>query len=190
MKELLKLLILITYTVIIFFINSYTLLAIVLVTNILILFVFHVNIRKLIRALLSLIFILLFTGAINAILSSIENAILVDTKLILAFMFVYSYKKVLSPIEIGEALEKLFIPLKLVGVNPKDISLIVNIAITFVPILTNELMQIKYALKAKGYMGIKARYFAIRVLLFNVLKKTVRLEWGLKAKGYAENGGN
>jgi energy-coupling factor transport system permease protein len=190
MKELLKLLVLIAYTVIIFFINSYILLSIILVTNILMLFIFHVNIRKLIRTVFSLIFILLFTGIFNALLSSVENAILVDTKLILAFMFVYSYKKILSPIEIGDALEKLFLPLKLVGVNPKDISLIVNIAITFVPILTNELMQIRYALKSKGYTSLKARCLAIKILLYNVLKKTVRLEWGLKSKGYVENEGN
>jgi len=101
----------------------------------------------------------------------------------------YIFKFILSASNLAEAIKLLLTPLKIFEINPEDISLLINIAIAFMPILFREFTQIKYALKAKGVCFkhthfIKNTALIIKILLVSVFQKTYQLEYTIKEKGY------
>lgn len=189
MKATPKLIILLTYTIAVFFIENYIVLSIITLLNILLMLLFKVPKLKALKNIYLLSFFILFTAVINFLVENINTAILIAIRLILVCNFTYTFTFILSPMELAKAIETLCFPLKIFGINPKDISLIINIALTFIPILSNELSQIKYALKAKGItLGgintIKSIKYIMKPLIYGILKRTSELEYALRAKGY------
>lgn len=150
MKATLKLIVLLTYTIAVFFIENYIVLSIIALLNILLMLLFKVPKLKALKNIYFLSFFILFTAVINLLVADTNTAILIAIRLILVCNFTYTFTFIFSPMELAKATQILCFPLKIFGINPKDISLIINIALTFIPILSNELSQIKYALKAKG----------------------------------------
>ena len=164
MKATLKLIILLTYTIAVFFIENYIVLSIIALLNIILMLLFKVPKLKALKNIYFLSFFILFTAVINLLVADATTAILIAT---------------------------LLFPLKIFRINPEDIGLIINIALTFIPILSNELSQIKYALKAKGITigginTIKSLKYMMKPLLYGILKRTSDLEYALKSKGYTE----
>ncbi len=189
MKATLKLIILLTYTIAVFFIENYIVLSIITLLNILLMLLFKVPKLKALKNIYLLSFFILFTAVINFLVENINTAILIAIRLILVCNFTYTFTFILSPMELAKAIETLCFPLRIFGINPKDISLIINIALTFIPILSNELSQIKYALRAKGItLGgintIKSIKYIMKPLIYGILKRTSELEYALRAKGY------
>ena len=89
-------------------------------------------------------------------------------------------------------METICLPFKFFGINPKDISLIVNMSVTFVPILARELEQIKISLKSK-YIEVygftkthKKLLYILTPWLYATLERTDSLEMALKSKGYID----
>ena len=191
MKATLKLLILLTYTIAVFFVKNYIVLSIIALLNITLMILLKVPKLKAIKNIYFLSFFIFFTAIINFLVADANSAILIAIRLILVCNFTYTFQYIFSPMELAKAIETLCMPLKIIGVNPKDISLIINIALTFIPILSNEFTQIKYALKAKGVSTnginkIKSIKYIMKPLLYGILKRTNELEYALKAKGYTE----
>lgn len=150
MISTLKLIILLTYTVVVFFVKNYIVLLIIALLNITLMLLFKVPKLKALKNIYFLSFFIAFTAVINFLVADANTAILIAIRLVLVCNFTYTFQYIFSPMELAKAVETLCFPLKIFGINPKDISLIINIALTFIPILSNELSQIKYALKAKG----------------------------------------
>lgn len=150
MKATLKLIILLTYTIAVFFVKNYIILSIIALLNITLMLLFKVPKLKALKNLYFLSFFIVFTAVVNILVSDANTALLIAIRLVLVCNFTYTFQYIFSPMELAKAIEILCFPFKIFGINPKDISLIINIAVTFIPILSNELSQIKYALKAKG----------------------------------------
>ncbi len=191
MKETLKLLILLVYTVLIFFISNYLILGIIAICNIVLMILFKVPKLKALKNIYFLSFFILFTAVINYFLVDMQTALLIIVRLILVCNFTYTYQYILSATELSKAIEILCFPLKLISINPKDVSLIISIAITFVPILSNEFVQTKYALKAKGLSKqnnsiTKRLQYTLKPILYSILRRTGEVEYSLKSKGYTE----
>lgn len=191
MKATLKLIILLTYTIAVFFIENYIILSIIALLNIILMLLFKVPKLKALKNIYFLSFFILFTAVINFLVSDANTAILIAIRLILVCNFTYTFTFIFSPMELAKAIEFICFPLKILGINPKDIGLIINIALTFIPILSNELSQIKYALKAKGItLGgintIKSIKYIMKPLIYGILKRTNELEYALRVKGYSE----
>lgn len=190
----LKLIILLFFTIAVFFIDNYLVLGIIAISEVLLIIVLKVKkVKKvnMIKTMLYLLPFIVFTGLINYILVNLNVALLITIRLYLVCIFTYIYKTILTPIEISEAIQNICYPLKLIGINPKDISLIVSIGIAFVPIIQNELKQIIYALKLKGvnlksFHVIKNLQYILKPLLCSTLRRTNELEYALKLKGYTE----
>lgn len=187
----LKLIILLFFTVAVFFINNYLVLGIIAISEVLLIIVLKVKKVNMLKTMLYLLPFIVFTGLINYILVDLNVALLITVRLYLVCIFTYIYKTILTPIEISEAIQNICYPLKLIGINPKDISLIVSIGIAFVPIIQNELKQITYALKLKGvnlksFHIIKNLQYILKPLLCSTLRRTNELEYALKLKGYTE----
>lgn len=191
MKSAIKLLILLTYTIVVFFIENYITLTIIAFANIILMILFKVPKLKAIKNIYFLSFFILFTAIINFFLAGMNTAILITVRLVLVCNFTYIFKFVFSPMEIAKSIEIICMPLKIIGINPKDLSLIISIALTFIPIIAHEFMQIKYALKVKGVKttginNIKSIKYMMKPLMYGILKRTNELEYAIKAKGYIE----
>ena len=101
----------------------------------------------------------------------------------------YIFSKITTYIEFAEIIEKIFYPLKIFKINPKDISLIVTIALSFLPIMKDELFQMKNILKVKGINNTKINLVKNMNLIFkpffvSVLQRVNEIEYSLKSKGY------
>ncbi len=148
-----------------------------------------INIKKAIKSLIKLMPFILFTVVINIIFVDLEFAILIGVRLILVCNISYVFSKTISYTEFGEVIEKLLFPLKIFKVNPKEIGIIITIALSFMPILKDELLQIKNSLKAKGMNMtninlIKNANLIFKPFFISVLQRINEVEMSLRAKGY------
>ena len=83
----------------------------------------------------------------------------------------------------------MFYPLKIFKVNVKDLSLIISIALTFIPILINEATNIKYSLISKGFdFNLKNVFTRPHIFLItyinNIFERVDTLEKTLLMKAY------
>lgn len=187
MLNLVLFLIFIFYVFFIFATQNLIFEILVLLINFILMISFKVSLRKAFTNLLFLMPFILITGIFNLFFGSLFEALFITFKLILVCNITYIFKDVAGTTNIIKAIETLFSPLKIFGISPTDISLIVNIALTFIPTLIRDLSEIKYALKAKGctdfFTNIK---YTFKIILTSIFKKTNNLELTLKAKGFSE----
>jgi len=82
----------------------------------------------------------------------------------------------------------MFTPLKIFKISPTDISLLINIAITFIPIFLREIEQSVLSLQNKGLKrySIDNIKYTFKFLLTSIFKKTNSIELTLKNKNYIE----
>ena len=189
MKNLIKFILFIIYTVFIFLINSYKLLGIVAFINISIIIILKLNIKDMLKNLSNIFIFISFTIIVNVLVESIDYAILIAVKLILICNITYIFSKTISYMEFADVIEKLFYPLKIFKVNPKEISLIVIIALAFIPILKDEIFQIKNVLNVKGIKNTKINLIKNVNLIFkpffiSILQRVNEIELSLKSKSY------
>ena len=189
MKNIVKFIVLLIYVIGIFFINNYIVIGSIALLNILLMLVSKINIKKAMINLLKLIPFILFTSIINLLLIDWKSAILITIRLILVCNISYIFSKTITYLEFAGVIEKLFLPLKVFKVNPKEISLIVIIALSFMPIMKDELLQMKNVLKVKGINTkkinlIKNVNLAFKPFFISVLQRVNEIEYSLKSKGY------
>lgn len=189
MKNIIKFILFLIYVIGIFFINDYSLLGIILLFNIALLIISKISIKKSIINLIKLLPFILFTTLINIIFASLLEALLITIRLILVCNISYIFSKTITYLEFADVIEKIFYPLKIFKINPKDISLIVTIALSFMPIMKDELFQIKNVLKVKGINATKINLIKNMNLVFkpffiSVLQRVNEIELSLKEKAY------
>jgi energy-coupling factor transporter transmembrane protein EcfT len=168
--------------------NTYFLLLFFAIQLIL-LFVKKINITSALYSLLKMSPIILLTFIFNCIFDNFINAIFIAIKLSLVCNITFIYKETFGTIKIIEAISNIFSPLKIIGISSKDISLIINIAITFIPNFLSEYKQLNLSLKQKGaksysFSNLKT---TSKLLLISAFKKTQALELTLKSKAYTED---
>lgn len=187
MKNVLKFLLFIIYTLIIFLSNKLELLLYEFIINILVMIILRINIQKTIKNLLNISIFITITMIANAFIVDWLYALFIGIKLILVCNITYSFSRVLSYTEFAKVIEKLFIPLKIFGVNPTDISLVICIAIAFMPILQDEFLQIKTAIQVKGYtLKINNCGIIFKPFFISLFERINEVSYSLKAKAYKE----
>lgn len=186
MKNLILLILFIIYSTSIFFISNWIILLGFIFINLLLIFAFKVNFKRVLINLYKVTPIILITFIFNILFGYFESAILISIRLYIVcnVTFIFTYKMGTTNILI--ALENLFIPLKIFGISPTDLSLMINIAITFIPIIFKELEQISLALKSKGFKpySISSMKYTFKLLIISIFKKTNDIELTLKSKNY------
>ena len=192
MKNLIKFILFITYTILIFLINDFKLLLIPLFINIICIIILKLNIKNMLINLLKLSIFILFTIIVNFIVESIEYALIVAFKLLLICNITYIFSKSISYMEFAKVIENIFYPLKIFKIEPKNIGIIVCIALAFIPILKKELEELKYVLKIKGFkislINILKNISVISKPFFvSILRKVNDIENTLLIKGYVQN---
>lgn len=170
MKNCILLLMFIAYTTSIFFISSIYALAIFFIINIALISMFKIPLERVFINLYKFSFVVFITFIFNILFGYYKDAILISIRLVLvcniSFIFTYTmgFNRIIS------ALEMLFYPLKLLGISPSDLSLIINIAITFIPIFIRDINQTLFSMQNKGlkkYSLKSLKYTSKIILLWN-----------------------
>lgn len=187
--NIIKFILFLTYAILIFFIKSNIALIGALAIDIILIIAYKINLKSLIDNLIKISIFVLITAIINAFVVNINYAILIGIKLILVCIMTYIFSKMLSYMEFATVIEDLAYPLKLLGVNPKDLGLLITIAISFIPILREELERIKYVLLVKGFKVntiniIKNMNIVFKPLFVSIMERINEIEYSLRAKGY------
>ena len=108
-------------------------------------------------------------------------------RFIIACNSTYIFSKSISVVEISEVIEKLLSPIKLFKINTSSIGLLISMGISFIPILKDEIIELKQILISKGYnMKINNIHLFVRPLIISILKRTNEIEKAIIAKGYVE----
>ena len=186
MPYLLALIAFLIYTSGIFFIKNIYILLAILVFNIILMLFFKIPIKKVIYNLYKYSFIVFITFIFNLLFGYFKEAFFISFKLILVcnMGFMFSYKMGFSNIIF--AIEKLFTPLKIFKINPKDITLMINIALTSIPVFFKNISQTLISMEAKGLKkySLKSLKYTCKLLIFSIFKKTNDMELTLKVKNY------
>lgn len=187
MKNVIKIILFLAYTVSIFLIKHDLFPVIVLGVNLMLTMILKIRIKDEIGNLLGIIFFVIFTAVINSVAVNIKSGIMIGIKLILVCNITYIFSRNINYTELAEALEKIFSIFKFLKLNPKNISIIICIGITFIPTLKRQIKQIQSSLKAKGAkLSIKNYRLIFEPLTISLFKRVAEIENSLKAKAYNE----
>lgn len=186
-----KLIFLIAISVYIFTVKDYFTLNIVLIISIAMLVLSRIKLINYIKAIVNSIYFVIITFVINLLFSDIIYSFMISYRIFIMIIFTLILTLTTKPMDIVYGITNLLYPLKIFGVNTKDISLMVGIGISFMPILKNEYIQVKQAQIAKGYYpkirDIKKYSLCIFVpYLTNCFKRVDEMSIALRAKGYEE----
>lgn len=190
-KNVLIFIVFFIYTVLVFYIKNYMVLGILSLVHILVMLSLKISLKQGLKNILAILLFILFTVIINIFAMGLEDAILIGIRLIIICNATFIFTKLLTPYKIAEVIQILLTPLKVLGVNPENVAIIISIAIAFVPILARELKNVLYALKAKGVntnaLSIIRNVNLIMTPLFvSIIRRANQLEYALKAKGFQE----
>lgn len=189
MKDLIKFILFILYTILIFLIQDYKIIAMIFAINILLMLIGKVNLKDAIKSIVKLLPFILIVVLLNIILMSREIAILIGIRLILVCNFTYTFTKNFTPRQLANSIEIILTPLKILKINTRDIGIMISIAVAFIPILKDEGYKIKNSLKSKGFNVnginmIKNINLILVPLIVSILKRVEYIENALKSKGY------
>ena len=189
MKNIIKFILFLIYVIGIFFINNDIAISLIACINVTIIIMAKINVKKAIKNLIKLLPFILFTSLINLLFANLKDALLITVRLILVCNISYIFSKTITYLEFAEIIEKIFYPFKIFKINPKDIGLIVTIALSFMPIIKDELFQMKNVLKVKGINTTKLNVIKNMNLVFkpffvSVLQRVNEIEMALKEKVY------
>ena len=162
-----KLIMLVVYIVGLFVASSWISYAVMLAFLVTVIAISTIPLKSILRGLKPLIFILVFTGLLNLLFTDTGKVLvsfwvitITDDGLIRAFFmmsrilmlisgtFLLTYTT--SPIALTDGLEKLLSPLKVIKVPVHELSMMMCIALRFIPTLIEETDKIMCAQKARG----------------------------------------
>lgn len=177
------------YSFVLFFITDIKILLFLFIFNIIMGFIFRVNNFKRVKFLLKNIIFVIFIFLCNLLFESFFSSFLISLRLFLIIDYTYIIGYYFDSSKIREALRILFWPLKIFRINIDDLSLILAIALTFIPILTNDARVIRIALKNKGFdFSLKNLFRRPQIFLMtyvnNLFDRIDEIEKALMLKGY------
>lgn len=191
MKDVIKFILFLSYTICLFFITDYCILAILAGLQIVLMLWAKISLNQALHNVVVLTPFILFTVVINLLVTSLEQSILIGVRLAIVCNMTYLFSKTMTNLQLAEVIQKLLFPLKWIKIDPQAIGLVICIAIAFIPIIQNELRNIQYSLRAKG-IDTRWRYLILHLsvilspMLVSLFRKINEIEYALIAKAYAD----
>ena len=176
MNSLLLILFIIFSLIIIFISNIYVLLGLFLLS------LFGIIIFKVkIQGLKGTLIFFLFIFVLNALLLSLFDSTIILLRLIIMYLLINLLVKKIGVLEIAGTISRIF--------HSKDLYLIISIALTFIPIFRDEIMDIKKSLIAKNFEWrfiniLKNSKIIVITFFHNLFMKVDILEKVILSKGY------
>ena len=187
MKNIIKFIVFITYTVSIFFINDLSLLGGLFLLNFIIATILKINLKRMFYNFRVLLPFILFTVLINIFLNSVCDGIIIGIRIIICHNITYIFSKKFTVLEVADTIQKICYSLKLFNVNTNNIGMIVSISICMIPVLKGEIYAISQAMKSKGKLiKINSTTIIMKPMLISILRRTNQIEKTLIAKAYIE----
>lgn len=161
-----KLIMTVLYIVVLFLANSWATYLLVLCFLAMVLALTKIQLRSLVRSMKPLIIIICFTGILNLFYTTgeplftiwkltitkegVRNAIFMVGRILMLISGTFVLNYATSPIALTDALELLMAPLKTIHFPVHEISMMMCIALRFIPTLIEETQKIMSAQKARG----------------------------------------
>lgn len=191
LNSTIKLLLIIGVSIYIFTIKDYRILHIVFGISLMLLFLTKISVMDYVRAIKSSVSIVIITFVLNLFFSSVSYSFMISYRIFIMLIFTFIVTFTTKSMDMVYAITNIMYPIKLFGINTKEISLMIGIGINFMPILKNEYISIKEAQIAKGYMPsfLKIKQYCICIFvpyLTNCFKRVDDISVALQAKGYEE----
>lgn len=189
MISFLLLIFLFIYSVSIFLINNFYILLLIFIFNLIVSFIFKVKIKDHINLLKNNLIFITFIIICNILFSPIKESLLVGLRLFLVIDYTYIMGSYFNSENIREAFYYLLYPLKIFKINISELTLIIAIALSFIPIFTDELRMIKSSLKSKGFEfnlknALTKPHIYTITFLNNLFDRVDELEKSLITKGF------
>lgn len=184
-----KLILLIAVSIYIFTVKDYFVLNIIFATTIILLLLSRIKFVHYLKLIRDSIYFVIITFVMNLFFSDIIYSFMISYRIFIMLMLTLILTLTTKSMDIVYAITNILLPLKIFGVNIKDISLMVGIGISFMPILKNEYITIKQAQTAKGYLPKigKIKQYAICIFIPYLtvsFKRVDDMSLALQAKGY------
>ncbi len=184
-----KLVLLIAISIYIFTVKDYFVLNIIFIAIIILLFLSRIKLINYFKLISSSIYFVIITFAVNLFFSDMAYSFMISYRIFIMLLLTLILTLTTKSMDIVYGITNILLPLKIFGVNTKDISLMVGIGISFMPILKNEYITIKQTQRAKGYypkIG-KIKQYSICIFipyLTGCFKRVDDMSIALQAKGY------
>lgn len=142
----------ILYTLAIFQIQNTSVILICFVIQLALLFVVEINMKKFLSNFYSILPLLFFTVVFNVMFNKdMLEPLIMGIKILIVWGATNILSQKMPTVILAGAVANLLYPFKLVGIDVEEITLIITIAISFMPILAKELGAIKNSLAAKNF---------------------------------------
>lgn len=161
-----KIAITILYMIAIFFVNSFIMYLPMVIYILLVVKIAGLDLRRMLKSLRPLLFIIIFTSVLNIITTPGEElfkiwkvvitkeglirAIFMSLRLILLVLGTSLMTLTTSPISLTDGLESIFSPLKVIKFPAHELSMMISISLRFIPTLFDEADKIRKAQMARG----------------------------------------
>ncbi len=123
--------------------------------------------------------------------AGVENGILFSIRIGLLMWAAALFGWITSPVSLGDALEKLFAFLRFLKISPRDVSMVVLLAMRFIPTMMDDAEKIRWAQLARGSTiegGVfhKAQQIVPLVvpLFVSAFRRADKLALALELRGY------
>lgn len=192
MKNILKFIAFFVYTIGLFWIENIYILTCIFALQVIFMLLCHISIKGATKTILHLMPFIIFTVVIDVFIMELMDAIRIGIRLIMVCHITYLFGKTTTAMQIADAIKRLLYPLKWFGVNINNIGIMISLAITFIPIIKQEITNIQYSLIAKGVNmsfinKIKHINYIMGPLFYSLLRKVEEIEYALKSKAYIED---
>lgn len=177
------------YNIILFFIENLYLLLCFSFFSLFLSFLYRIPIRKHFSFLKKNFLFLFFIVLCNAFLSSFSYSLLVGIRLFLVMHYTFIMFSVFTIEHLRNVFLKLLSPLNIFKIDNERLCFILAIAFTFIPILAEEVRNIKSILLSKGYTFSLFSFlihpsFYFVFFFYRLFERIDRLEDVLKIQGY------
>lgn len=191
MKTVIKFIAFFIYTICLFWIQDIRVLISIFALQIIFMLLCHVSTKEAVKTIIKLMPFILFTVLIDLCVMEVIEAMRIGIRLVMVCHITYIFGKTTTAMQIAKSIQTLLYPLKWFGVNTSNIGITVSIAITFIPIIKQEVQNIQYSLISKGFNmhlwnQIKHINYIMGPLFYSLLRKVKEIEDALTSKAYIE----
>lgn len=178
-----------TYSVLLFFINDIYIFGIVLLLNLIISLIIKIPFKKHFKIIKKNLTFMMFIIICNLFFNNIYLALLVGIRLFLVIDYTYIMGYYFDSTKIRIAFKYLLYPLKLFKINIDNLTLVIAISLSFIPILSDEVHMIKLSLHSKGFefnlKNVSTKpYIYLITFLNNLFDRLDELDKSLNTKAY------
>lgn len=177
------------YSFILFLISNMHLLCLIFLFNFVISFIIGVPLKKHFKIFINNIKFILFIIICNLLFSNIDSSLKVGIRLFLAIDYTYIMSYYFNPTNIRVAFWYLLYPFKIFKIDIDNLTLVIAISLSFIPILVEEARVIKLSLRSKGFdfnIGnlITKPHIYLITFLNSLFDRVDELEKSLVVKAY------